>query len=234
MSNYQKSITKSVRVEYGRFPNVEAARRLELGQVGTFDGKSAQFTWLRKLQDFGITQKQLTPDDIEGFVDEEFSIGEQTSVIFGAKENGLGYASLSLGTARSMIAQATSMRCLYLDEWHTRQAIIEAIESGTNWSSDYLVITHLFVADSYSQFFSLSKGAEAEVNTSLPTTGRFNLANGNLGLSIGNRKGSIHSLLAQENVTPFFMVQKLKGWKKEYKYKPDWTPQDLRLEPYGC
>lgn len=234
MSYFRKAITKSVRSEFGRFPNPEASIRLELGQVGVYDGWNCQFSWRHKLDDLEVKVAAPTSEQIPGFVNEIFSIGDQTKIVFVPNATGQASANMSFGRARSLLAQATSMVCLSLDPTQLRRALIDAMQRGKTWDKEWLVITHLFVAHSYSQFFSTSRNASLTVSAKAAASiGSFNLADTNLELGIESQFGSVHNLLAQSNVTPFFLVQKLKGWRSEFRIKPNWSEEDLRLEPYG-
>jgi hypothetical protein len=163
-----------------------------------------------------------------------FSIGDQTKVAFAADASGKACANMSFGKARSLLAQATSMVCLSLDHAELRRAIIDAMRKGKIWDHDWVVLTHLFVAESYSQFFANSRGAGVSVSANAGmATGPFNLADAKLGLGITSQTGAIYNVLAQSNVTPFFLVQKMKGWRREFKIKPDWSEEHLELMPYG-
>lgn len=234
MSKYRKALTRSVLSEYGRFPNPEASIKLELGQIGVYDGWRCQFNWRHKLDDLEIKVAKPNSEDIPGFVNEIFSIGESTSVVFAADARGKVAADMSFKAARSLLAQSTSMICHSLDPAQLRRAIIDSMQKGKQWSEDWVVITHLFAADSYSQFFSTTKNAALTVAANADVNlDRFNLADTTLDLGITRQSGGVHNLLAQENVTPFFLVQKLKGWRREFRIKPDWSEEDLRLEPYG-
>ena len=234
MSKYRKALTKSVLSEYGRFPNPEASIKLQLGQIGVYDGWRCRFNWRYKLNDLDIKVAKPNSKEISGFVDEIFSIGESTSVVFASDAAGKATANMSFKSARSLLAQSTSMVCLSLDTEQLRIAIIDSMQKGMQWSEDWVVITHIFVADSYSQFFSTTKNASLtlQADTTLELD-RFNLADASLNLGVTEQSGGIYNVLAQQNVTPFFLVQKLKGWRREFRIKPDWSEEDLRLEPYG-
>ncbi len=234
MSRFRKSITRAIYNEFGRFPNVELSQRRALGQVGTYDGRRSEFNWLHTLEQLDITSKELDPKEFGSFVEEQFTMGSETQVSFIADAAGRSSARMNFAQARSLVAQATKMTCYSLDTNQLRAAIIDAIDRGIYWSYDWVVVTDLFVAESYSQFYSSSKKSNVTVSAQiLECPAIFNLADPQLQLGVSHKTGAVHQVIAQQNVTPFFLIQKLKGWKREYKIKPYWSPNELTLAPYG-
>jgi hypothetical protein len=234
MSAFRKSITKAVLAEYGRFPNPESSIKMQLGQVGSYNGWGCEFNWHRRLEDLSISVSKPKQEDIAGFVDEIFTIGRGTSILFAGDVNGHACAHMSFAHARTLIAQATSMVCLSLDQQILRRAIIDSIQRGTSWGKDWVVLTHVFVAGSYSQFFANSADAEVKLASDASAIdGGFNLADTKLRLGVTAQRGTVHQLIAKKDVTPFFLVQKLKGWRREFPMSSSWSEERLTLEPYG-
>jgi hypothetical protein len=234
VSAFRKSLTKAVLSEYGRFPNPEASLKMQLGQIGSYDGWGCEFNWHRRLVDLNISVSKPKQEDIAGFVDEIFTIGRGTSIVFSGDVHGHACAHMTFEHARTLMAQATSMVCLSLDQQVLRRAIIDAIQRGTQWGRDWVVLTHVFVADSYTQFFANSASAEVKLASDVRAAlGGFNLADTRIKLRVAAQRGTMHQLIAKKDVTPFFLIQKVKGWRREFPSSTGWSEEQLTLEPYG-
>jgi hypothetical protein len=232
VSSAKKQLFRQLRAETGWFPNLNYEETIRVGSVGTFDGSRCEFSWITTLDVLAVSAPDPIVEDASTRVDRLFCSGDSTDVDFNVDENAFGTASFGFSGVGSAASQTFGSTSRKLDIYRLEIALNEKLGQGMNWNRHWVVVTQVFPAKAFSVLSARSSRAAATLRTRVPVTGStFNIADPALGITCNRSHGDVRHATAVD-VTPYFKVCKLKGWKpwSSSRYDPN---ERKRLEPYG-
>ncbi len=214
---------REMKKQFDRIPNVELTERIELGRIGFFDSRHIRFDWVTSLESLNINAEPIKKSDFPPVVNILYTTEGAVSYEFGLDAKNIGFANFKFSKAYSLAAQANDMTSRGYEIKKLEKDILDYIKAEKEWERKWVVVTQVFTSPSFSLLIASSKKSEAKICTKIPVEGPgFNIADPKLDLVITSAKWMAYRELAQQNITPFFRLHKLKG---------DWD--NLKLKPYG-
>lgn len=204
---------KTLRIAFDRFPNEDLGHAIQLGAIGRYISRKNRFVWITSLTNLGVTPIILGTVATPPIENNIYTTGQSTNCEFTLDGNGTGLANIEFQQSHTLASQAIAMSSVSCDIYDLEPKIKNAIRGGIEWDKEWIVVTQIFPAESYTLIYSSSKNSKASVSTGIPIGNRaFNIADPTLNLSISHISGEVSNVLAEQNVTPFFRFHKLKGW----------------------
>lgn len=232
-SSSHERVFRALRDDTDWFPHFDYEDPIQIGQIGTYDGKRCEFTWLHDLEKFGISVPQLQQRSAPPKVDRLFTHGAETAYNFAVEGGGIGKADFSFGSSGALATQSTGQQSVKCDIYALEKLIQAYLDAGKQWSRDWVVVTQVFPADSYTILRSKSRRASATIRTGVPITGTaFSIADPTLQLAATAGHGEMRQVIARQGVVPHFKIHKVKGWPPRSTSRFSLRP-GLTLEPYG-
>lgn len=227
-SSINRSLFRTLRDEFDRYPNLHLDEPVALGQVGVIDNAAGNFEWRTSLDTLGVKAPLLPGGPTPAIVNTAYTTGANTRCDFTLDAAGLGAADFDFQSQRSLATQALGMRTERYDIGLLEAALNAHIHAGNTWNRDWVIVTQIHPAEAYTLLFSRSTDVEARIATQVPVSSpAFNIADPQLGLALTRSSGALYSVLAQADVVPYFRIHKLKGWRGAGE------GQKLTLAPYG-
>jgi len=217
---------RKLRKEFDRFPNLDLAAQIELGRIGYFDSRKLVFDWRTQLSSISIKTKPIAIKEKPSYIDEIYTSDDAVDYEFTFDEKKLGKALFSFSKSYSLAIQAIDMTTEWYEIEELENDILNGIAAGkVKWDEDWIVVTQVFRAPSFSMLVASGKKSEVEISTSIPVQKTaFNIADPKLGLLVTRSKRMAYHIVARQNVTPFFRIHQFKG---------SWKETRLQLKPYG-
>jgi len=224
--SFSKEIAfRIMKKEFDRFPNLELAETIELGQIGFYDSRKALFDWRTNLSSLGITISPKKNIDLPPIIDEVYTSEDSVKYEFSLEEGNLGKVFFSFSKKNSIVTQANEMRAQGYEISKLENLLLEYRKNGGKWDEDWIVVTQTFNSPSFSLLISSGKNSHVEISTQVPIAKNvFNIADPKLDLAITKSHKLAFSSLAKQNVTPFFRVHKFSSTNSKSK---------THLFPYG-
>lgn len=214
----RKIFFREVRNTLGWYPNWPVNNTIDLGLIGKYHGRRAEFTWVKTLQDFGIT---IQAPPAQGILTELVTSIKGVKIDFSSAPNNT-YANAAFKFSKKYLFAAQG-----IDLYHKRlnidalqSQLLTGIANGSiKWKPDWVIVTSLFESSSFSTLISASKGSQSVISTSTPqTTPVFNIADPNLGLHISSSSDMAYQAIATSGVKPYFQVHRLKQRNGIFQY----------------
>jgi hypothetical protein len=208
MGKVDKLYVREIRDNLGRFPVWPPYRKVTLGAVGFYNGRRATFEWKHNLSDFGITLP--TPDVVENKSGEFYTSDDAVSFSFSATAANIGEASFAFARNAAVAVRSQSLQIHSLPTGKLEKAIAAAIAGGLKWNRNWVIVTELYHATSFTTLISSGKKSDAKLVTSVPiTSGTFDIADPTLGISLAVSNKLHYQAIAETAVDPFFNVDTL-------------------------
>jgi hypothetical protein len=217
---------RKMRSEFDRFPNIELVEKIELGQIGFFNSRRAVFNWRTSLKTLGINFTPKSMGDLPPIINEVYTSDDAVDYEFSLDANNFGKATFKFDKSYSLATQSIDLTSKGYEIDKLQNDILRAIQGGTKWEQDWVLVTQVFTSPSFSLLIASGRTSEADITTQVPISATgFNIADPSLNLTLTRSKRMAYRSLGRQDVTPFFRVHKFKG---------DWSNlRSLRLEPYG-
>lgn len=206
MGNYRERYIRETRDEYGYYPNWPVCSPLELGQVGYFNGRRAEFHWHTSLKRLGVPfAAQL---GFPGFTDLR---ADQGNVQFEFGFDGAPGVARALFTFHRKMAYATQGHGIQISRLDTNAVsneLISRINAGTlKWDPNWVVTTEIAEGDSFTTLISGKSGGQISLSAS-PTgsSPEFNIADVNASVAVRSAKWMSYKGIAEKRAIPFFQI----------------------------
>jgi hypothetical protein len=203
------------------FLNYESQCQVELGDIATWHGRKASFNTINRLSVLGIHYHVETST-----VRSTKLYNSASGVKMGFSASGrTGNPTMEFkyrGASRYCL-QAYDTVVESIDVVDLAEQITNAIVTGTiNWDRNWIVVTTLWKAGSYTQLVAGSKDAEADICASPgAVNSAFNIADTSIGVNLGYMSELCSQEVAGTGARPFFIGMK-------YRQQPGKTPYMTR------
>ena len=216
MGKIQEIYVRETRDELGRYPNWPIQRPIQLGSVGIYDGRLAEFDWVTSLATLGIT---VPPTRSQSLIDEMYTTLGAVNVKFEAATAG-NKAGFNFAKAMAVATQGYKTAYAFYELGPLQQAIVSAIVGEkVEWNLDWVVVTELWKSDAFTTLISGAKGSSAEISTTQPVpSGVFNVADINVGVKLSRSDAMGYHGVAEKAVSPFFQIHRLIHDRKNNRY----------------
>ena len=217
---------RKLKREFDRFPNMDFVEPMNLGQIGIYNGRRANFNWRTNLSRFDISISPQRFNDLPPIIDEIYTSDDAVNYEFKVDDQKLGVASFSFSKSYSLASQAIDLITEGYEIRELEQLLLDKIRSREiEWEREWSIVTQVFKAASFSLLIASGKDGVAEIKTQKELASQFfNIADPNLDLVLTKSKKLAYRIIGKQNIIPFFRIHKFKG---------DWTKLNLKLEPYG-
>jgi hypothetical protein len=215
MSKLSKFYVREVRDRLGRYPNWPLGQAISLGRIGYYDGRNAEFDWQKSLTDFGLA---VAPANGAAAPVEELYSSEDSVRLSFVADGGTGSkAQFTFTRKRSLAFQGYQMSITELDLGDLLSKLRTLVAGNPNaWDSEYVIITTLWVGQSFTTLISGERKSDIAISASAPPPppgSPFNIANPSFGLGVSSSNGMSYKVVAEQRpgsqVFPFFHVHKL-------------------------
>jgi hypothetical protein len=226
MPTRKEKALRKLRKEFNRFPNLDIAEPIELGQIGYIDSKKLTFEWRTRLSNLNIAAEQKNFIEELPIVDELYTSDAAVDFKFTLDAKNIGKAYFSFSKGYAIATQVVGMSTIGYEIDDLERSILDAIEKKKiEWDKKWVIVTQIFSSPSYTLLIASSGQSAAEISTSIPIEAEtFNIADAQLGLKISQSTKMAYHIVGKENVIPFFKIYQLKG---------SWKDMMLKLMPYG-
>jgi hypothetical protein len=208
MSKIGKIYLRKTREELGRFPNWPVNQKIQIGQIGYYDGRKACFHWETDLKFLGIQVPESAPDQL---MSELYTSNDSVSVEFNTDQaTGQSEAFLGFSKKYSVVTQGYGMAYKSIELGQLKDRLLQEIGRGMKWDYDYVIITELWTAEGFTTLISNAKSGSSKVSAgSLLRQKPFNIADFNLDLKVCGCNGMAYQGIAEKNVQPYFQIHRL-------------------------
>lgn len=209
MKNLNKIYFRSTKNILDRYPNWPIIRNIDLGLIGFYHGRNADFQWVTSLEELGISFKTRSS---ESSMNELYTSMDSVSVKFEASEKmSSSKAKFKFGKKNKIALQGHKMFHQQIEISDLNKSLIEKINEGLKWNYKWIILSEIWVADGFTTLISGSQNGICEIST-LKNTDKgdvFNIANVTLGLNLSNFSNMAYQGVAEQNVKPYLQILKL-------------------------
>jgi hypothetical protein len=226
MASITEHTFRKLRQELRRYPNLDLAGRIQLGQIGIFDSRHAEFDWQTNLGNLGLGNAFQMINNNEDLIEEMFTSGDDVSFEFSIDKHQIGKVTFEFASSFSIVAQSNNMNASSYDLVALQQHLLGAIAiNPAIWNMDWVIVTKVYTSQSYTLLVSKSNGGKIVLETGVPLHGAvFDIADQNLNLQVTSQQKMAYRVVCQRNSDPFFMIHHFKRNKRS---------GALELKPFG-
>lgn len=216
MSKIQEIYVRKTRDELGRYPNWPIQRPIQLGSVGSYNGRLAEFEWVTSLAAMGIS---VPPAPSQSLMDEMYTTLGAVRVAYEATASG-NKAGFNFAKSIAVATQGFKTAYEFYPLGPLENALIQAIfAKQVEWNMDWVIVTELWKSDAFTTLISGAKGSSAEISTAQPIpSGVFNVADISVGVKLSKSDAMGYHGVAEKAVNPFFQIHKLIHDRKKGRY----------------
>lgn len=233
MSKIDEYYVREVRDQLGRYPNWPIGRSIELGQVGYFNGREANFDWQTTLSAIGVNVPANPP---AAGIDELYATADLVRFGFKADSSVGSKVDFTFAGKKSIAMQSYGMSIMRLDLAKLLSELRRLIRTGSlTWDFDWLIVTELWSSRAFTALISGSRRSEISITATVPPPppgSPFNIANPSFGLGVSSYNGMSYKAIAEQraqgDIYPFFHVHRLANHSekglilKKYGEKDGW------------
>ena len=197
---------------------------LELGKVGTYHGRRADFSWHTSLQDLGI---KISPSSGSSLKAELYTTGRTVRVQFNCgPEIVPATAEFSFDKKLAIATQGYRTTYKELSLHSLKRLLLPKIKrEEIEWDFRWVILTELWESEAFTTLIAGSQGSEARISADRSIEGAaFNVANLEIGVKLSGSSRMTYQGVADQDVTPFFQIHKVAY------HKPT---DDLYFKRYG-
>jgi hypothetical protein len=219
----RKILFREVRDTLGFYPNWPTNDNIELGLIGQHFSREASFEWKTSLSNLGISFHTLTSSTSTDRLDTSASgVNYEFSSNLTDKH---ASAEFEFTKGRSFATQGFNMYYKRINTGDLERDLLPLINGKhVQWDKEWVILTELFEANSFTTLVSESKKARAVIAASVPILANtFNIADPNLGLKVTESSNMAHREIATMSVKPYFVIHKAIWFDGSYR----------RLKQYG-
>lgn len=169
MAKINEIYVREIRDDLGRYPTWPPNQKPILGRIGFYNGRRAYFDWKHDLASLGVS---LPTPQVGNQVGEFYASKNAVSYKYSTSAAKLGEASFKFGRSGAIAARSNALEQIYLPIGPLEAAIVRAITSNKlKWNKDWVIVTAIYRAASYTALISSSKKCSASLSTSVPISG---------------------------------------------------------------
>ena len=210
MGSIQKIYVRSTRDDLGRYPTWPIGQRVQLGQVGHYQGRSTNFVWETNLSRLGLQVPELGPESLSE--DEMYLSQDSVSYEFSAEAGEkLAKVNFDFKKRSSIVSQGYQMGQRRLDLVELKQQLVRGIQEGRlNWRYHWVIVTEVWLAKGFTTLISGSKASISELSARAEAPGAsFNIADIGLGVKLTAARSMAYRNVAVEDTQPYFQIHRL-------------------------
>jgi len=217
MNKVNKIYLRNTRDSLGRYPNWPINQKIEIGKVGYFNGRKAEFQWVSSLKNLGVSYDST---NTQQFISELYTSSNSVSAKFTTENKGILKAKFNFSKSNSVVAQGHEMGYKTLDIGSLRNGLMDKIEGGLEWDYDWVIITEIWSSTGFTTLISSSKDSYSKIKAKGDLANHsFNIADVNLSPKIAGFNNMAYQGVAEKKVNPYFQIHRL--------------TKDHRLKRYG-
>ena len=204
----------------GMFLNYDSQLPVELGDIGIWNGKAAEFEKIETLDNLGILPV-IKPQFVPG--EDQYKNADKAE--FKSKgRSGLAAFDFTFGGKSRYALQAYDTLTESIEDTDLANKICTAIEGGLKWSGNWIVVTAVWKANSFTQLISSASDADAEICADIETEYPFNIADTEVGVRLGCNQSLSVARVAGAGARPYFIGKK---------YYPATEKRKQQMRKYG-
>lgn len=209
MTTIPERYFNEIRNSLGYFPTWPIGAAQRLGQVGYFNGREKTFNWVADLKDFGIA---LDPTGGQRTFDEMYSTDSAVSVTYDLGTSGNPAAAhFEFTKGGSLATQGYLMELHSLPINGLANMLVNRILTGKiNWDFNYVILTELFYAKSFSALISGRSGGSISLSAQNPGgMATFNIADVTASITTKAITNMAYHVICRTGTTPYFFIHKV-------------------------
>lgn len=218
MAKIQEIYVRTTRDELGRYPTWPIQQPIALGNIGFYNGRQAEFSWVTSLSALGIT---IAPSPSQSLIDEMYTTMGAVNLKFEAAASGSHHqAGFTFSKPLAVATQGYKTSYAVLPLGPLEQAVVTAIRSRkASWNMDWVIVTELWQAEAFTTLISGAKESSAHIATNGAVPGGvFNIADITVGVKLAKSEAMGYNGVAEKGVNPFFQIHRLVHEKKNDRY----------------